>query len=87
MNRLQILSGILAEICLKCINFVTKFQKLPSAGGSPPQRYLTFNIGDLKLRDLAKLCFFKLIMMKSNLKKISYDVISLTLLQLRHRKA
>jgi len=37
---------------------------------------LTFDLGDLKLRDLAKLEFFKLIMMKSNLKIISYDVIS-----------
>jgi len=42
-------------------------------------------LGDLKFRDLAKLCFFKLIMTKSNLKN-SYDVISVTSLPLRHRK-
>jgi len=34
-----------------------------------PQRPLTFDFGDLKLRDLAKLCFFKQIMTKSNFKK------------------
>jgi len=30
---------------------------------------LTFDVGDLKLRDFSKLCFFKLIMTKSNFKK------------------
>jgi len=54
--------------------------------GSLPQRPLTIGVGDLKLRDLAKLRFFKLIMMKSNFKKISYDVISVTPSLLRHRK-
>jgi len=39
---------------------------------------LTFDFGDLKLRDLTKFWFFKLIMTKSNFKKISYDVISAT---------
>jgi len=34
-----------------------------------PQRFLTFNFGDRKLRDLAKLWFFKLIVTKSNFKK------------------
>jgi len=34
---------------LKCTILVTNFQKSPSAGGA-------FNIGDLKSRDLAKLC-------------------------------
>jgi len=38
---------------------------------------LTFDVSDLKMCDLAKLCFFKLIMTKSNL-KISCDVISMT---------
>jgi len=33
------------------------------------QRNLIFNFGDLKLHDVAKFCFFKLIMMKSNFKK------------------
>jgi len=40
---------------------------------------LSFDVGDLKLRDLAKLWFFKLIMTKLNFKKISYDVIIITL--------
>jgi len=30
---------------------------------------IIFNFGDLKLRDLVKLCFFKLIMTKPNFKK------------------
>jgi len=34
-----------------------------------PQRPLIFNIGDLKLRDLTKLWFYKLIATKSNFKK------------------
>jgi len=34
-----------------------------------PQSPLIFDVGDLKLRDVAKFCFFKLIMTKSNLKK------------------
>jgi len=34
-----------------------------------------FNFGDLKLRDLAKLWFFKLIMIKSNFKNFGYKVI------------
>jgi len=33
------------------------------------QRPISFDVGDLKLRDLAKLWFFKLIMVKSNFKK------------------
>jgi len=33
------------------------------------QKSLTFDFGDLKLRDLAKLWFFKLILTKSNFKK------------------
>jgi len=31
-----------------------------------PQRILTFDFGDLKLRDLLKLWFFKVVMRKSN---------------------
>jgi len=34
-----------------------------------PQRPLIFNFGELKLRNLTKSWFFKLIMTKSNLKK------------------
>jgi len=48
-------------------------------------KFSSFNIGDLKFRDLAKLCFFKLIMTKSNFKN-SNDVISATLSPLHHRK-
>jgi len=33
-----------------------------------PQRPLIFDFGDLKLRDVVKFCFFKLIMTKSNFK-------------------
>jgi len=33
---------------------VTNFQKSPSYGFSAPSASLTFNIGDLKFRDLAK---------------------------------
>jgi len=50
------------------------------------QRSLTFNIGDLKFRDLAKLWTFKLIMKKSNFKKISYDVNLVASSSLRHQK-
>jgi len=46
--------------------FSKKFQKLPSPGLSNPQRLLIFDFGDLKLSDLAKLWFFKLIMTNSN---------------------
>jgi len=50
-------------------------------------KHLTFNIGNLKYRGLAKLCFFKLIITKSNFKKISYDVISVMSSLFRHRKS
>jgi len=53
----------------KMLYFSTNFQKSPSAGALHPHRCLNFNIGDLKFRDLAKLCFFKLIMTKSNFKE------------------
>jgi len=53
----------------KCIILVTNFQKLPSAGSSPPPAPLNRRFGDLKLRDVAKFCFFTLIMTKSNFKK------------------
>jgi len=48
--------------------FSNKLSKSPSAGCSPPQAPLNLRFGYLKLRGLHKLCFFKLIMMKSNLK-------------------
>jgi len=47
---------------------VTNFQKSPSAGARRSQRSLTLDFGDLKLCDLAKLCFFKLILTKLNFK-------------------
>jgi len=54
---------------LKCIILVTNFQKLPSTGGTlRPQRPLIFNFSELKLRNLTKLWFSKLIMTKSNFK-------------------
>jgi len=56
-------------MCLKCIILATNFQKSPSAGGYLPQRPLIFNFGELKLRNLAKLWSFKLILTKSNFKK------------------
>jgi len=43
------------------------------------QRPLIFNFGNLKLRDMAKLSFFQTDYDKIKLKKISYDVISVTL--------
>jgi len=55
-------------MCLKCIILVINFQKSPNSGGFLAPGPLTFDIGDLKWRDLAKLCFFKVIMTKSNLK-------------------
>jgi len=42
-------------------SLVTNFQKSPSAGGSPPLAPHTVTFDDLKLRNLTKLCFFKLI--------------------------
>jgi len=50
--------------------FSNIFSKISKRWGlSSPQRPLISNIGDLKLRDLAKLWFFKLIMMKSSFKR------------------
>jgi len=48
--------------------FRNKFLKFFSEGPFLLQHRLTFNIGDLKLRDWAKLWIFKLIMKKSNFK-------------------
>jgi len=49
-------------------------------GAFRSQRPFTFNIGDMKFRDLAKLWIFKLIMKKSNFKKSGHfsDVIIIT---------
>jgi len=58
--------------------FSNKFSKIA-------QRLLSLDFSDLKLHDLVKMWFFKLIMTKSSLKKISHDVISLTSLLLRHQ--
>jgi len=55
------------------MHFSNKFSKRP----------LIIDFSDLKLGDLAKLCFFKLIMTKSNFNTISYDVILVTSLPLR----
>jgi len=49
---------------------INKFSKIAQAlGAHHPQCPLIFNIGDLKLGDLTKLWFFKLIVTKSNFKK------------------
>jgi len=53
--------------------FNNKFLKIATAPFKP------FNFGDLKFRDLDKLSFFKLIMIKSKFKKIV-----VTLFQRRH---
>jgi len=50
-----------------------------------PQRRLTFNIDDLKFRDLAKQWFLKLIYDKIELQKYSYNVILVTSSPLRHQ--
>jgi len=62
--------------------FSCKFSKIANHSQHP----LTFSIGVMKFRDLAKLWFFKLIMTKSNFKNI-VDVISGTSSPLRHRKS
>jgi len=49
--------------------FSNKFSKMSSAGNSPPQRPLIIDFGDLKLCNVGKSYFFKLIMTKSNFKK------------------
>jgi len=49
--------------------FINKFSKIAKRWGlSAPSTPLTFNLGDLKLHDLAKLKIFKLIITKSNIK-------------------
>jgi len=45
---------------------------------------LTFDVSDVKLHDLAKLWFFKLIMTKLNFKRINYYVISVIMMTSRH---
>jgi len=66
---------------------ITNFQKSSSAlrlcAHSVP---LTYDFGDLKLRDLPKLWYFKRIMPKLNFQKSTFDVISVTLSLLRHQK-
>jgi len=49
--------------------FSTNFQKSPSARSSPPQRSFTFDFRNLKLRYLARIVFFKLVMTKWKFKK------------------
>jgi len=49
--------------------FSNKFSKIAKRWGSPPPAPVNLRFGALKLRDLAKLCFLKLIMTKSNFKK------------------
>jgi len=50
--------------------FNNKFSKIAKRWElSAPSAPLIFTFGELKLRNFAKLCFFKLIMTKSNFKK------------------
>jgi len=56
------------------------FKNRRALGAFRSQRPLTYDFGDLKLRDSPKLCSFKLIMTKSNFKKSV-----MTLFQWRHR--
>jgi len=58
--------------------FSNNFSKIVKRWGLSAHPPLTFDIDDLKLRDLANLWFFKLIMTKFNFTKISYDIISVT---------
>jgi len=77
---------------------MSNFQKSPSRkrqalrfpiakrwGFCVPNAPLTSDFGGLKLRDLHKLCFSKLIVTNLTL-KISYEVILVMLSLLRHRK-
>jgi len=58
--------------------FNNKFSKITNRWGlSALSAPLTFDFGDLKLRDFSKLSFFKRIMTKLSLIKISYDVIDI----------
>jgi len=49
--------------------FSNKSSKIAKSGAFRPQLRLTFDVDDVKLRDLAKLWFFRLIMTKSNFEK------------------
>jgi len=69
----------------KMHNFSTviNFQKSPSAGGTPPPApLLIFNLGDLKLHALAKLCFLNWLWRnqtsKNQLRRHFSDVIVIT---------
>jgi len=65
--------------------FRNKFSKLAKRWDPLLPAPLIFDFGDVKLRDMAKLLFFKLIMTKSNFQKIRYDVISVTSSLLHHQ--
>jgi len=58
MPKMHYFSNKFSKIAKQVTNF-QKFSKSP----------LIFNFGNLKLRNVAKFCFFKLIMTKSNFKK------------------
>jgi len=75
----------LTDIFLKCIILVV-FQKSSSVEGSPSQVPLNLRFGYLKLRDLVKIVIFQTNCDKIELKKISFDVISMTSLYLRTEK-
>jgi len=52
--------------------FSKRFSKIVKRLGSPSPSPLNLRFGDLKLRDLAKLWFFKLITTKLNLKNYHF---------------
>jgi len=64
--------------------FINNFLKIAKCKGISCPSAPTSDFSGLKLRDLLKLWFFKWIMTKSNIKNISYDVISVTSSLLHH---
>jgi len=52
------------------MRYFNKFSKIAKRWGlCAPSAQVTSDFGDLKLRDLSNLCFFKRIMTQSNFKK------------------
>jgi len=67
--------------------FSNKFSKIAKRWGFPRQASFNLWFWWPKVAWLPQLWYFKLIMTKSNLKNIRYDVISVTSLLLYHRNA
>jgi len=77
LSVIQCRSEMFSQVVVRthCLN--NKFSKIVLTILIFKNRPLTFNNGDLKLRDLAKLWIFKLIMKKSNFKKITSQKFSI----------